>query len=233
MTEAEWLACADPQRMLDAITRDHPDGVRHPLGRLVPTDRKLRLFSCAMWRRRPEVMDSLNAWGLLEASEKLADDLLPAHELAAVRADWPIDLDGAGLPYGSWVRQASLHLHTVLTPAERQPEERAAQAGLLRDVFGNPWRPVRWQEYQPDSTEGGLMLPCWTDEAYRIRQWNGGTVVSIARAIYDDRRFEDMPVLADALEEVGCTDEAILAHCRQPGEHVRGCWVIDLILGKE
>ena len=50
--------------------------------------------------------------------------------------------------------------------------------------------------------------------------------------IYDDRRFQDLPILADALEEAGCTDPEILGHCRGPGEHVRGCWVVDLILGK-
>jgi hypothetical protein len=50
--------------------------------------------------------------------------------------------------------------------------------------------------------------------------------------MYDDRRFDEMPLLADALEEAGCTEEAILKHCREPGEHVRGCWVVDLILDK-
>jgi hypothetical protein len=55
----------------------------------------------------------------------------------------------------------------------------------------------------------------------------------MAQAIYNDRRFSDLPILADALEEAGCTDPDILTHCRGPGPHVRGCWVIDLLLGKE
>jgi hypothetical protein len=55
----------------------------------------------------------------------------------------------------------------------------------------------------------------------------------MARTIYEDRRFEFLPFLADALEEAGCTDASILNHCREPGEHVRGCWLLDLILGKE
>ena len=59
------------------------------------------------------------------------------------------------------------------------------------------------------------------------------TVVQLAQAIYDDRAFDRIPILADALEEAGCTEAAILGHCRQPGEHVRGCWVVDLLLGKE
>ena len=63
--------------------------------------------------------------------------------------------------------------------------------------------------------------------------WNDGTVRKLAQAIYDDRRFADLPILADALEEAGCADAAILAHCRGGGEYVRGCWVVDLLLGKE
>jgi hypothetical protein len=59
------------------------------------------------------------------------------------------------------------------------------------------------------------------------------TVIALAEAIYDERAFDRLPILADALEEAGCTNADILNHCRQPGEHVRGCWVVDLILGKE
>jgi hypothetical protein len=75
---------------------------------------------------------------------------------------------------------------------------------------------------------------------FRLASWDGacltkneGTVPKLARAIYDDLRFEDMPILADALMDAGCHDELILAHCRQAGEHVRGCWVLDLLLAKE
>jgi hypothetical protein len=57
--------------------------------------------------------------------------------------------------------------------------------------------------------------------------------VQLARSLYEERRFEDMPVLADALEEAGCQDAAVLEHCRGPGPHVRGCWVLDVVLGKE
>jgi hypothetical protein len=93
-----------------------------------------------------------------------------------------------------------------------QQEEAQRQVGWLRDIFGNPFRPI---SIQPD----------WLT-------WNGGTAVKLARMIYDECRFGDIPILADALEEAGCTDAAILDHCRQPGEHVRGCWVVDLLLGK-
>ena len=83
---------------------------------------------------------------------------------------------------------------------------------LLRDVFGNPFRPV-------------LISPSWL-------AWNDGAIRKMVQLIYDDRAFNQLPLLADALEDAGCADAAILSHCREPGEHVRGCWVVDLLLGK-
>jgi hypothetical protein len=65
-----------------------------------------------------------------------------------------------------------------------------------------------------------------------ILHWQNGTVLQLAQAVYDQRRFQDLPILADALEEAGCEDADILNHCRQPGEHMRGCWVLDLVLGR-
>ena len=84
------------------------------------------------------------------------------------------------------------------------------QAVLLRDTFGNPFRSAP------------------VDPA-----WRTPTATAIAQSIYDERRFRDLPILADALEEAGCTNHEVLRHCREPGEHVRGCWVVDLVLGKE
>ena len=81
---------------------------------------------------------------------------------------------------------------------------------MLRCLFGNPFRPVP-------------VIPS---------AWRTPTVLGMARAIYTERRFEDLPILADALEDAGCTDAALLDHCRGPGPHVRGCWVVDLLLGK-
>jgi len=87
--------------------------------------------------------------------------------------------------------------------------ERPKQSALLRDIFGNPFRPVT---INPD--------------------WRTLTVVSLAQAIYDEHAFDRLPILADALEDAGCDNADILNHCRQPGEHVRGCWAVDLVLGK-
>jgi hypothetical protein len=62
--------------------------------------------------------------------------------------------------------------------------------------------------------------------------WNNGIVVKLAQAIYDDCAFDRLPILADALEDAGCTNQEILAHCRSGGDHVPGCWVVDLLLAK-
>ena len=91
--------------------------------------------------------------------------------------------------------------------------EATAQTELIRDIVGNPFRPVR-------------LKPEWL-------AWNDETAPKIAQAIYEERAFDRLPILADALEDAGCDNADLLAHCREPGEHVRGCWVIDLLLGKE
>jgi hypothetical protein len=92
----------------------------------------------------------------------------------------------------------------------RQAMSAAVQVALIRDIFGNPFR-----EVLPD--------PAWL-------RWNDGTVPRIARGISDEGRFADLPILHDALLDAGCDNEDILAHCRTPEGHVRGCWVIDLLL---
>ena len=88
------------------------------------------------------------------------------------------------------------------------------QSCLLRDIAGNPFR----EKVPLNST--------WLE-------WHGGTIPNLAQWFYDNSQFTDLPVLADALEEAGCTNADMLNHCRQSGEHVRGCWVLGLILGKQ
>jgi hypothetical protein len=65
-----------------------------------------------------------------------------------------------------------------------------------------------------------------------VLAWNDATVARLAAAIYDDRAFDRLPVLADALEEAGCDDAQILGHLRSRGAHVLGCWAVDAVLGK-
>ena len=110
----------------------------------------------------------------------------------------------------SW---AAAHVEAPSGKGKKWATIRARQTDLIRDIFGNPFRstPVN---------------PSWL-------KWNGGVVRKMAEAIYEERRFAELPILADALEDAGCSDSDLLSHCRGAGPHVRGCWVVDLILGKQ
>jgi hypothetical protein len=99
---------------------------------------------------------------------------------------------------------AAISNHRLHAAVKRQA------AVLLRDVIGKPFRPV-------------VVDPSWLTP----------TVTALAATIYEDRAFDRMPILADALEEAGCDNEEVVTHCRGPGPHVRGCWVLDLLTGRE
>jgi hypothetical protein len=89
-------------------------------------------------------------------------------------------------------------------------EQRQELAGIIRDIFGNPFRPVAFDP-----------------------EWRTSSVVSLAQAMYESRGFSSMPILSDALQDAGCDQTDILNHCRDAESvHVRGCWVVDLVLGK-
>jgi hypothetical protein len=88
--------------------------------------------------------------------------------------------------------------------------EKTAQANLVRDIFGDSFRTVAFSS-----------------------EWRTDTALALARQMYDACDFSAMPILADALQDAGCDSEEILGHCRGDGPHVRGCWVVDLVLGKE
>jgi hypothetical protein len=119
---------------------------------------------------------------------------------ASSRAVWAVERESAPI-------DGAVHGPAAQLAAER---EQAAQAALLRDIFGNPFRPVTFS-------------PAWRTD----------TAVSLAQHIYESREFSAMPILADALQDAGCDNEDILSHCCSIGPHVRGCWVVDLVLGKE
>jgi hypothetical protein len=224
MTEAEWDACADPTPML-AFLRDS--------GRL--SERKARLFAVACARTVWPWMLDQRSRQAVEVGERYADGLEGQKALKAVRREAfaatksssptstshaavvALDVcmnarrhDPMQLAVGTAGCANSLVFHVLGDAAGWAG--RKAQCGLLRDTFGNPCRPV-------------VLDPAWL-------AWNGGAVRKMAQAIYADHRFADLPILADALEEAGCADAALLGHCRGPGEHVRGCWVVDLLLGK-
>jgi hypothetical protein len=112
-----------------------------------------------------------------------------------------------------WIEMQEEGLHEE----DEQPQTRAARrerrahCDLLRDLFGNPFRPATVEKP-------------WLE-------WNDGCVARLARAIYEERKYQEMKILADALEEAGCANPDLLTHCRQHGEHARGCWVVDRVLG--
>lgn len=128
--------------------------------------------------------------------------------------DEAIEWDVAGAAWGNALESASdaIALRRGYTQGGVRTIE-AVQCDLIRDIAGNP--------FQFPKVDPARLT------------WNDCTVRKLAQTIYDERRYDSLPVLADALEEAGCGDAAILAHCRGPGPHVRGCWVVDLLLGKE
>jgi hypothetical protein len=199
MTEADWLACTDPDPMLKFIGGK-------------ASDRKLRLFTTACIRIRQGGV-AFGEDDPVVVMEAYADGMGTAEEVdGAWQAPWSDALaEAARVSRGCQRRRA--------WPGGTEVKMSAAQASLMRCIFGNPFRPLS------------------LDPA--VLAWNDATVARLAQAAYDER---DMPsglldnarlaVLADALEEAGCQDQDILGHCRSGGEHVRGCWVVDLLLGK-
>jgi hypothetical protein len=197
VTEAEWLASTDPQQMFEYL-------------RGKASDRKLRLYACACFRRTWSLAGGANldkTRPAVETAELAADGIATAYELAEAYQKTVGFVGGEVAAPIAWDAAADA---TDFAFWRSEEECRAvAQWQVIRDIFGNPFRPVT------------------LDPA-----WQSATVRALAQAIYDDRAFERMPILSDALEDAGCANADILNHCRQPGEHVRGCWVVDLVLGK-
>jgi hypothetical protein len=229
MTEAEWLACNEPRPMIDHLREKKVN--RNKRGR-----RKLRLFGCGC--RRIEDLLSARGRRWLDVAERYADgdgesdycvaskerpsgcygqsarqlaDLAAWHTLHSnffyVSATAP-RLAAEANELAAWEREHRKHKHGAV-----EAREKIHQATLLRDIFGNPFHP-------------SPVLPS------AVLGWNDGTVHRMAEGIYEERAFDRLPILHDALLDAGCDDEDILAHCRSAGPHVRGCWALDLILGK-
>ena len=135
-------------------------------------------------------------------------DELAAARKAAYAVRWrhlpPPQISGRGCAWNA-ARPCIRQGVLLITNSDSKPLQRS----LLFDIFGNPFRPVA---IDPD--------------------WLTSTVVALARGIYDDRAFDRLPILADALQDAGCENADVLTHCRGDGPHVRGCWVVDLLLGK-
>jgi hypothetical protein len=233
MTESDWLSCAEPRRMLD-----------HVRGRV--GERKLRVFACACVRAVWEHLLDERSQRAVEAAERYADRRGSAEELLAAEreafevarlADLRTTVSDSGwAATRAAARAANLDAYSAASGAafvaalaaapwsfhvttgavyhgdpEAKARVRFAQCELLREVVGNPFRPV-------------ALDPAW-------RAWNGGVIPRLARELYEEGRFGELPVLADALEEAGCALGGLLDHLRHPGGHVRGCWALDLAVG--
>ncbi|MDY3554287.1 hypothetical protein R5W24_003406 [Gemmata sp. JC717] len=131
---------------------------------------------------------------------------LPEAKRARVETEWP---SGAG-GFSPW--QRGLTYLTADREELRSAESNLRACGLVREVFGNPFRPPG-------------VDPAWLD-------WNHGAVPSIATQVAATGDFSALPILADALEEAGCQDEHLLTHCREPHLHIPGCWALDAVLGR-
>ncbi|WP_435009894.1 hypothetical protein P12x_001103 [Tundrisphaera lichenicola] len=226
MIEAEWLAYTDPRPMLGPLRRG-------------ASDRKLRLFAAACCRRIWDLLPDEQCRSALKTAELFADGLANLKSLREARR-------GAMLSYfnhddhdecsrftgqesaamavagACWTEAEECYrgLDDVmdncyglgrLTSGWRNGGriEFIRQCRDIRDIFGYPFRSVN------------LSPSCLTTE-----------VVTLARAIYDSRVLDRLPELADALRSAGCNDATLLAHCREKGQHVRGCWVVDSILDR-
>jgi hypothetical protein len=197
MTEAEWLSIADCRVMLAHMSS-------------VASGRKLRYYSVACCRTGWDLFPHERYREAVVVAERFADGLCPYDDLhlawlSAYHIYADVE-DNAPEP----LRQMVIHAGKVgpMASARAMPSG-PVYADLLRDIFGNPFRPV-------------TLGPAWLTP----------TVVALAEGIYQERAFDQMPILADALQDAGCENEDVLNHCRSDGPHVRGCWAVDLLLGK-
>ena len=198
MTEAEWLACADPVAMV-AFARRRPRA----------TARVWRLFLAAFWgwqsKRLPDREQQDRLRQRVELIEQWAET---GRKPAGVTVTDQTNV----VFFSRSAAQAAASTAVAPGPWGKDGEAAtAAQPVFLRELFGP--RPLRPTAAEPE--------------------WLTSTVVALARGIYDEKAFDRMPYLADALQDAGCEDDSVLSHCRDAKHvHVRGCWVLDLMLGK-
>ena len=216
MIESEWLGTPDPEPMLEFL-------------RGKASDRKLRLFAVACCRSIWHLLTDGRSRAAVELAEQSADQDISPEALDAasgeaeeafedaITDDGDTDPKAAACSAASYASNPLLRACDILEVLQATADsvldatdERLAQCHLLKDLFGNPFRPA-------------VIDPAWLSP----------NALELARTIYEERAFNRLPELADALGEAGCHDADILHHCRQSGRHVRGCWVVDLVLGKE
>jgi len=216
VTEATWLAANNPYAMIRLVAE-----------RVSP--RKIRLFSVARCRRMWDQITDERCRNAVMVGERYADGAADASDLELADQGLTQSLHeflGTVDERNEYARLVATCRTTVLPDESRATGGNAKMelagewhafharvtsedAPTVRDIVGNPFRPP-------------VFDPLWRSE----------TALALAAGIYAERAFDRLPILADALEDAGCEDTDILGHCRGPGPHVRGCWVVDLLLGK-
>jgi hypothetical protein len=246
MTEQEWLSSTDPGAMLAFLQKS---------GKI--SERKLRLFGVACCRRIWHLLPDKRSRRVVEVAERLADGLATEAEAEAaaiaavgVSAD---DLPGIPREVSLWATDSVYQLvplpeevwllklvweHVAMAMEGEQLIKEGATAKML-DTWSQQsvesGRIMGWTAINPDAiladvlreVIGNPFCPAAIDP-----DWLTATVRPLAQQMYESRDFSLMPILSDALEEAGCTNADLMSHCRGPGPHVRGCWALDLILGK-
>ncbi len=219
MTETEWVTATDPIPMLEFL-----------LGKA--SDRKLRLVAIAHAHQAwgdYKIEETEAAWKTVEVAERYSDGLASGEQLQAAHQVVLANRESddlaiyflniyAGVASAVMVENAYTVAMQSDYAARTAPNaqtiinaDRLERCGLLRDIFSNPFRPVAFDP-----------------------EWRTSTAVAVAQGMYESRDFSAMPILADALQDAGCDNDNILNHCRDAnGVHVRGCWVVDLVLSKE
>lgn len=240
--QPRWLTCkSDPAGMLTAL---HNKASR----------RKLLLFAVACSRRVWHLLSGEYRADTLTILERSAEsgDANREHFLVSLgflasmrdrgpdcrahRAVWSACQLGKSEGNGyDAIALAARTSDEVQDALGAEAEARALAAGALLSVAAAEYAKV-WRDEV--ARHCNWIRDLLSDRFLRSRfdshwlQGNHQTARNMAQAIYEGQSFGEMPILADALEEVGCANEEILSHCRQPGEHIRGCWVLDLLLGK-
>jgi hypothetical protein len=169
-------------------------------GRL--TERQMRLFAVACCRSIWPLLDKPHR-DVVEVAERYAEGRARGELVRARQAAWA----ASGFTVQHAASNFPLHAATTCALFAGVRPGGPGAADLLREIVGNPFLPV-------------TIEPGWRTRA----------VIALARSIAVEERFDDLPILADALEEAGCHNRQLLHHCRQEGGHVRGCWAVDLLL---
>jgi hypothetical protein len=241
MTEAEWLACENPSRMLSFLQEK-------------ASSRRFWLFAVAGAELATQVLPEDVRQEIVRVGVGLAEGTAP-HEERLRTWNFAQDRKERCIAEQKFFRAAILRdwQHVLVGPGVRSPGGTAEESGIVQNGLGaaqeRGFRAARWvislQSYPPTPLDAAYQtslcatlrevfgnahcrVSCHPDWLH----WNDHFVAELAAVIYRERTFDRLPILGDALEDAGCTDEAILKHCRQPGPHVPGCWVVDLLLGK-